>query len=749
MKIKFFIYYLIALILFSWTLSAEQSIEEMEKKLAKVSGKDKMEILNLLAFKYRNVSVEKVLEYGEEALNLAKNFKDLKGEGTALKNISIGYQLAGDFEKALKNAKKSLEIFEGLKDKGKIAGMLNALGNIYYHFGYYDETLEYFQKSLKLFEELGMKKEIASVLGNTGVIYKHLKMNDKDLDYQLRALAIREEIGDERGIGISLHNIAYTYWMQKDYDKALEYFNKSLSIEEKLGNKSGIAMTLDSIGRINSTLKDYEKALEYALKSLRIKEETGEKTGICITHNHVGEWYMRLKKYDKALEHYLKALKLGEEIGDRKRIPFFLTSTALVYAKLKDFDKAWRCLKRSKELAPNLEKESDEAEAYCFTIYEIYTEFENYKKAHEYYKRYIQKKDKRFNDEKNRQLIEIQTKYETVKKEKEIETLKKDKQIQQLLLERQAIIRDVSIIISVLVLIVFFQFFRRYRDLFTFWKKSNYIAHYKLIDKIGSGGMGDIYKARDIRDKSRQATTYAIKVLKAEYYKDEKYKTRFKNEAALIDQLHHPNIVKVMERGEHDGTLYIAMELLEGESLADLLEREKHISFKDSLSIMIQMASALAEIHKRGIIHRDLKPENIMITRMKPYGLQIKILDFGLARTQNLTRLTRTGMVMGTIFYISPEQLSRSQVFPASDIYSLGVIYYQILTGKKPFTGDTAFHIARQILKKEPVNMKTFQPDIPADLTSLVERMMAKDPQNRPLAIEVFTILKALIASIE
>ncbi len=336
-----------------------------------------------------------------------------------------------------------------------------------------------------------------------------------------------------------------------------------------------------------------------------------------------------------------------------------------------------------------------------------------------------------------------QLQYDTLKKEKEIESLKEDKKIQQLILERHTMIRNVSIIFALLVLIIAVQFIRRYYYLFTFWKKKNYIAHYKLVDKIASGGMGVIYKARDIRGKSR-TSSYAVKVLKEEYFKDDIYIKRFKNEAALIDQINHPNIVKVMERGDDDGTLYIAMELLEGKTLADLMEKEKPISLNTALAMMIQMAGALAAIHKRGIIHRDLKPANIMVIQTGDHSPLIKILDFGLARTQNLTRLTSTDMIIGTIFYVAPEQLAHSTISPAGDIYSLGVICYQVLTGEKPFYGDTIFSIARQILKKEPVPIETLQTGVPAELSELVKKMMDRTPEKRPSAIEVSNQLKRI-----
>jgi len=732
----------IVFMLVTGVLLLGQTVPELEKQLEKVAGKEKVEILNQLSYAHRNLSVEKVLKYGEQALRLARDLSDRKGEGVALINIGIGYTREGNFEKSLESLQKSLEILENLGDKANIALALNNMGNNFTNFGHYDKALEHFQKALKLREEVGSKKEIASTLGNMAVIYKILGNPEKDMEYQLKALAIREEIGDERGIAISMGNIAHIYGQQRNFKKALAYYQKALEFHERVGNKSGAAIILESIGNTYG-IEDFRKKLEYSRKSLKIKEEIGDKPGICVSLNNTGECYRKLKKYDKALEYYLDALKLAEEIKDINNTYIFLNNIAITYANLKRFDKASLYLEKSEKIREKNKINNDLG--YLDTMYEVSLAKEDYKKALEYFVEYVKKRTTQFTEFNSKNISEMQAKYDTLKKEKEIEALKKDKQIQELVLERQTMVRDAAIIISMLSVILFLQFFRRYRYLFTFWKRKSYIAHYRLLDKIGSGGMGDIYKARDIREKSRsRSSSCAVKVLKEEYYKDDKYKARFKNEAALIDQLHHPHIVKVIERGEHDGTLYIAMELLEGDTLAGFLDKEKPMGLKTALAMMIQMAGALAAIHKRGIIHRDLKPENIMVTQAGDNTPFIKVLDFGLARTQNLTRLTRTGLIMGTIFYVAPEQLTRSAILPAGDIYSLGVICYQVLTGEKPFSGDTAFGIARQIMNKEPMEIKAFQPGVPAELSELVKEMMARDPGKRPSAGEVLNRLSEI-----
>lgn len=741
-KAKKFILWFIVLILIPGALFANQTIEELEKKLEKVSGEEKVDVLNRLAFHYQYKSVETALKYGEQALKLSRTIKDLKGEGVAFLHIGIGFAQSGDFDKALNNSQQALEIFERLDDERRIAATSKNIGNIYLFSGDYDNALEYFLKSLKMSQKLGDNIIIANSFGSIGSIYARLGNYDKALEYQIKALKIREIDGNKEGTAASFNSIGTIYARINNYDKALEYFLKSMEIKDEIGDNAGKANSLTNIGIIYTDLKDYEKALEYHLRALSINKEIGNKIQIPSILHSIGNIYLNLKNYGKALEYYLNVLEMGEKANSPEDICGSLVNIGYVYRLQHQYEKSLTYLQKGLKIAEEINAKESIKESY-FGFSELYAAVGNYKKALEYFKLYTKIKDDIFNEKNSKQIAQMQTQYETLKKEKEIEDLKKNSRIQELLVNRQKVIRNASIVFALLVLIIAFQFFRRYRYLFTFWKKKNYIAHYKLVDKIGSGGMGDIYKAQDIQGKSRTPSC-AIKVLKEEYYKDEKYKTRFKNEAAMIDQLNHPNIVKVMERGEFEGTLYIAMELLEGETLADLLEKEKQIDLKTALPMMVQMAGAIVEIHKRGIIHRDLKPENIMVTQAESHLPHVKILDFGLARTQRLTRLTKTGMIMGTIFYVSPEQLTRSRILPAGDIYSLGVIYYQVLTGEKPFSGDTAFDIARRILKKEPIKIETFQPDLPVDLSSLVKKMMAKDPEKRPSANEVLNQLKGI-----
>jgi ligand-binding sensor domain-containing protein/predicted Ser/Thr protein kinase len=289
-------------------------------------------------------------------------------------------------------------------------------------------------------------------------------------------------------------------------------------------------------------------------------------------------------------------------------------------------------------------------------------------------------------------------------------------------------------------------FSRKYISLASFWKKQKFIGKFKLLDKIGSGGMGTIYKANNLTEKSQ---TVALKVLNEDLFADENSRKRFKQEAAIIDQLDHPNIVKVYERGQSGQNLFIAMEYLQGKTLTQKILREKKIKLGEALHIMLQVSSALSKIHHRNIIHRDLKPDNIMLIEKNGNPSFVKLLDFGLAKMQYQTRLTQTGIVIGTINYMSPEQISGKGSVAASDIYSLGIIFYEMITGEKPFIGETTIDIMKQILDKSPIEPIRFRFDISFDLNHLIMRMLEKETKDRPDIMEVVTQLKIINLNIE
>ncbi|MCP5045970.1 MAG: protein kinase [bacterium] len=298
-----------------------------------------------------------------------------------------------------------------------------------------------------------------------------------------------------------------------------------------------------------------------------------------------------------------------------------------------------------------------------------------------------------------------------------------------------------ALILFAFVSYIVIHFFRKYINLAAFWKKQAYIGKFKIMDRIGAGGMGTIYKANNQLERSQ---TVALKVLRDDLFSDESSRKRFKQEAAIIDQLDHPNIVKIHERGQSGDNLFIAMELLVGKTLTQIISDKKKLELPESLHIMLQVASAITKIHGKNIIHRDLKPDNIMLVEKEGDRNFVKLLDFGLAKTQHQTRLTQTGIVIGTINYMSPEQISGSGSFAASDIYALGIIFYEMITGDKPFLGETTIDIMKQILDKSPIEPIRFRFDISFELNRLIMDMLKKEREERPTITEVFSQLKVI-----
>lgn len=284
-------------------------------------------------------------------------------------------------------------------------------------------------------------------------------------------------------------------------------------------------------------------------------------------------------------------------------------------------------------------------------------------------------------------------------------------------------------------------FIKNHLKLIAFWKKKKYIGSYEIEDQIGVGGMGIVHRVHSLMDKSK---IFALKEMKEEYLLDEIQKKRFKNESMLVDRLDHPNIVKVYERGEDNGRLYIVMELLEGQTLAERIKNDQYPTISQCIHIIIQVADVLVNLARENIIHRDLKLENIMLIQKENDPGFVKLLDFGIARVQTFSHLTESGIVLGTLSYMPPEVISEGIPSPAVDVYSLGIISYILLTRQKPFEGDKPVDTMRQIISYTPPAPIELNPEIPHQLNDLVLKMIEKRPESRPPAQQVIKELKQL-----
>ena len=247
-------------------------------------------------------------------------------------------------------------------------------------------------------------------------------------------------------------------------------------------------------------------------------------------------------------------------------------------------------------------------------------------------------------------------------------------------------------------------------------------GRYRVVNRIGSGGMADVWCA----DDTQLGRKVALKLLHARFAEDDEFVERFRREASSAAGLQHPNVVSVFDRGEWDGTYYIAMEYLPGRSLKQLVRDHGPLDPALAVSLVVQILKAARFAHRRGIVHRDIKPHNVIVDDEG----RAKVTDFGIARA-GASDMTETGSIMGTAQYLSPEQAQGHPVDARADLYSIGVVLYELLTGHVPFDGESPVTIALKHVSEDPVPPGQLNPDVPPALDAVVMRAMAKDPAQR------------------
>ena len=256
---------------------------------------------------------------------------------------------------------------------------------------------------------------------------------------------------------------------------------------------------------------------------------------------------------------------------------------------------------------------------------------------------------------------------------------------------------------------------------------------YELQELIGGGGMADVYKAQDkLLDRA-----VAVKILHQQYANDAEFVEKFRREATAAAKLAHPNIVNIYDVGEDGGSQYIVMEYVSGPTLKEVIQQKGCLEPIEAVRIAKEIASALESAHRNNLVHCDIKPHNILVM---PDG-HIKVTDFGIARAVSASTMTYSGSVMGSVHYFSPEQAKGTVITTKSDVYSLGVVLYEMLTGQLPFNGETSVSIALKHLQEEPVPIRQLNPSIPPVLEAIVQKAMSKDPADRPSSTELYADL--------
>jgi len=382
----------------------------------------------------------------DSLISLLKTAKEDTNKVITLNMISWQILNTGDYERALKYGEEAHVLAKEINFKKGIAIAHNNIGLIHFYKGEYDKAVECYSKSLKIAEEMNNKKGMASSNSNLGLIYKNKGEYDKALEYYFKSLKFYEEVqmpggqvGDKKGIAGAFNNIGIIHYYMGDYTKALEYYGKALPLVEELGDKGGLSVSYVCIGIIHHESKNYEQGLEYYNKALQIQEESGDKKAMTVSFNNIGSLYDDQGNYDKALEYYNKALRIQEQVDDKQGMATSYNNMGNLSLKKRDVKTAKQSLLQSLKISLEINAKPIVKENYL-NLSQCDSILGNFKSAYEYHKRYAEVKDSILNEESSKQITEMQTKYETEKKEQQITLLNKDKELQDAQLNRQKII---------------------------------------------------------------------------------------------------------------------------------------------------------------------------------------------------------------------------------------------------------------------------------------------------------------------
>lgn len=484
--------------------------DSLENRLDQAEASEKAEIFNNLAKEYYKISLDKSTEYSNKALALAKKMKNRKEEAGAIHIMGVIKKKEGNYEAALDNFNIAIKISEEIGDDKGTSRTLNNIGSIHFYRGNFNEAIEYYEKALVIRRKLDRigddnesKRAIGINLNQLGNIYVNLGIYEKAIKNYEDARKIFKKINYTLGISSCLNNCGLVHENWGNYDKAIEYYQKVLKLAESTNNHYDIANSLNNIGNIYARLEQYDKALENYQESLKVRVEINDKPGIAAAYNNIGIFYTRTKEHDKALEYYSMALSINKKLDNKpevskslfnigeindtlgnytKALMFYQESLKLcneinlksgkaiaynaigiLYNKLGDHTKSIDHLNKSLQLSVEM-KEKD---AICLTYKSFSTTYEgmgDISKALDYYKKYSSLKDSVINDNMHQQIADMQTKYETEKKEQQIELLNKENLLQESKLERQKIYTYAGVIVILMILTLVFLTYSRYRE---------------------------------------------------------------------------------------------------------------------------------------------------------------------------------------------------------------------------------------------------------------------------------------------
>jgi len=445
---------------FSVVSAQNFNADSLETRLDQTNGKERVHLLNELASIYRNSLPKKSLQYAEEALTIIGKTNNLD-KAKALNSIASYYSVISQYEKALENFEAALKVAIENDHPEIISEIYNNIGIVYYKKTDYDNALQYYQKALQYCENDILGSTIK--LMNIGQVYYYRGEYDIALEYYQRVLEISEQNSQQITIAHSLKEIGTIYYKWGKYDKARQNFQQALIIYQESGNKKRTAIILNWLGMIYKRENNYQKAIEYQKRSLKIKREINNKVGIANSLNGLGISYKKLGDYTQALKYYQEALHIQKEINDEIGVAATISNIGRLYQILGNTDSALNMFFKSNNIARRIDYKQVQINNYN-SIAGTYRQTNKPAEALKYYEKYMALKDSVFNEEKHKQFAEIETKYETEKKEKENQILKQQNELNELVISKQKVQRNSLIIISLIILISLILIYREFRS---------------------------------------------------------------------------------------------------------------------------------------------------------------------------------------------------------------------------------------------------------------------------------------------
>lgn len=445
------------LVLSTGVFAQKSSVDSLKKLLPTSSDTTRVKILNALAIEIHVDHPREAINLGEESLKLATKLKFTRGIAESNDILGRAHYELNDLDKTLSFYLKAATHYNSLKDSTKLANEYNELGVVYKNLGNYLEALKYYQQSLTIFSVLDDEKGKGNVLINMGLIYNYQGNYEKAIESYIKSIKIWEETDDKKGLALAHGNLGNLYLSLHEHAKALEYFKVSENLFRELDENIMLAIVLNNIGLIYNEFKDFEKAIEYYESAYTISNNFDYKTGMALSLSNKGIVYEDRKQLNLALENFTKALELFRETGNKSFMAARLIDIGEVQAKLGYFNEAYSNLQEGLKIS----KEINDAERELYSYKALFEYFEttkNYNKSLEYYKQYSNLKDSVFNIQKSQQITEIQTRYETDKKEQENELLRKERAIREETISQKEV-QNRMLLIGILFFLAFAGYF--------------------------------------------------------------------------------------------------------------------------------------------------------------------------------------------------------------------------------------------------------------------------------------------------